>query len=562
MKFEIQNPKRANGDRKNFAEAGFGFWILNFLRISNFGFWIFLLLPGCKVGPNYHTPATSMPAAWGEAGKVISSQPTSPPSSQPAWRVAAQPAELVLWWRRFNDPVLDQLIEQSIVGNPTLHEAQARVRFARAERQITAAGLWPSVDATAAYTHDHFSKNSFGGGLGGNFIQPTTGPSVGGGGGGGGGGGISRDFNLFQVGFDASWELDVFGQVRREVEAADANVAAAIEDRRDVLVSLLAEVGLNYMQLRGFQRQIVIAQENIKAQQQSLALTQLRLEGGIATELDVDQAAAQVATSKATIPPLEASVRQVIHLLSILTGRAPMALAEQLESDAPIPAPPPEIPLGMPSDLLRQRADIRRAERQLAAATANIGVAVAGLYPSFSLTGNVGLSSSHLHNLGDASSIAWSAGPSMDWPIFRGGAIRANIRAQTALQEQAAAAYEQTVLTSLKDVEDALAAYAQEQVHVNDLTSAVAANQKALDMANLLFEEGLADFLNVLVAQRALFIAQDAQVRAISALSGDVVTLYKALGGGWQSAPGEGETTNPDAPISSQENSCGGVKQQ
>ena len=483
-----------------------------------------MTVPGCTVGPNYHPPAASMPARWGEAPG-----PASRPAARPAWRATTQPAELAGWWKRFNDPVLDELIEQAVAGNPTLRQAEARVRQGRAERQIAAAPLWPGVNSSASYEHFHFSKNGFGGGAAA-----------------GGGSGGSRDLNLYQAGFDAAWELDVFGKTRRSVEAAGANIGAAVEDRRDVLVSLLAEVGLNYVGLRGYQRQIAIARDNLAAQRRTLELTQLRLAGGIAIELEVAQAAAQVAATESTIQPLETSARQAIHLLSTLTGRDPMALSALLSPEAPIPAGPPEIPLGLPSDLLRQRADIRRAERQLAAATARIGVAVADLFPSFLLTGNFGWQSTHLHDLLSGSNIAWSAGPGVSWPVFQGGAIRANIRVQTALQEQAAAAYEQTVLRALADVEDALTAYANEQVHLTNLTAAVTASGKALDVANLLFEQGLTDFLNVLIAQRALFAAQDARVRSTSALSADVVTLYKALGGGWEAMEGQGEKANDE----------------
>jgi NodT family efflux transporter outer membrane factor (OMF) lipoprotein len=446
-----------------------------------------------------------------------------------------QPAELADWWKQFHDPVLDQLIGQSIAGNLMLRQAQAHIRQARFERQIVAANLYPAAAATASYEHLRFSKN----GLGASAVAATnpsgaTGGGAAGGATGGSGRGSSPNFNLFQAGFDASWELDVFGGIRRAVEAADANIGSSIEDQRDVLVSLLGEVALNYVQLRGFQRQIAIAQENLETQRQTLALTQLRLDGGIATELDVDQAAAQVAATESTIQPLETSARQAIHLLGVLTGREPMALVELLAPTSPIPAAPPEIPLGLPSDLLNQRADVRRAERQLASATAQIGVAVAQLYPSFSLMGNFGWQSTHLHNLFSSNSIAWSASPQVSVPIFQGGALRANIRLHTAIQEQAASAYEQAVLTALKDVEDALVAYANEQEHLQKLADAVAANEKTLALAKLLFDQGRTDFLNVLDAQRSLFIAQDAQVRSQSALSTDVVTLYKALGGGWE----------------------------
>ncbi len=510
-----------------------------------------------------------MPAHWGEyRGDAIASQPATRPTTRPAFmkfKPATQPAELAAWWKRFNDPVLDDLMQQAICGNLTLRQAQARVVEARAARQIVWAGLWPTVNADASYDHFHFSKNGFGasavgtpGASGGTAGGGTTGGGTSGSATGGATGNSTtsgavsspkRDFNLYQLGLDASWELDVFGKVQREVEAADANTQASIEDRRDVLVMLLAEVAMNYIEMRGSQQQILIARENMKAQQETVNLTRLRFEGGIATELDLAQAQAQLANTQSTIPPLEASIRENIHLLGTLVGKDPMALSELLSTPAQIPPPPPEIPLGLPSGLLRQRADVRRAERNLASATALVGAAVANLFPSFSLTGNTGYQSLHAHNLFGANSFYWNAGPSMSWPIFDAGAIRAGIHLQSAVQEQFAAAYEDSVLTSLKEVEDALAAYGQEQLHLVYLSESVAANKRALDLANLQFEQGLSDFLNVLIAQRSLFLSEDALAQSTRTLSMDVVALYKALGGGWECADWEGNVATQPVKI-------------
>jgi NodT family efflux transporter outer membrane factor (OMF) lipoprotein len=481
-----------------------------------------LFLPGfgCKVGPNYHPPATSMPATWGEAPAVLSEPPTAP-SESPASRATTQPAELAEWWKTFRDPVLDGLIGEAIRGNLDLRQAQARVREARAKRGIVAAGEWPLVGAIGSYKRERLSRNA--------SVTGQTVAAL--------GGYSNSGINLYQAGFDASWELDVWGKVQREVEAADANIAAAVEDRRDVLVTLLSEVALNYVELRSFQRQKRIAQDTLDAQHQTVELTRAQYEIGTTTELDVAQAQAQEANFAAQIPVLETSIRQRIHQLGVLIGQQPMVLSQLEAQESPIPPTPVEIPVGLPSDLLRQRADVRRAERQLAASTAQIGVAVADLFPQFSLTGGLGLQSTNLNTLAKSGSLYWNAGPSITWPIFDGGAIRSNIKVTNAVQEQAATAYEQAVLTALRETEDALVAFFKEQARRKALAEAVEADRRALELATELFKNGRTDFLNVLVAQQTLYAAEIALAQSDQALATDLVTLYKALGGGWESVP-------------------------
>ncbi len=461
---------------------------------------------GCLVGPNYTRPEYVVPDAWGELAAM---QPTTAPATVPSVAMEA-PVELAEWWTQFDDPILDELIRRAIESNLDLRAAQARIRQARAQRGIVVAGLFPTANATASYTRERTSDNA----------SVNSEPGI--------------EQSLWIGGFDATWEIDVFGGTRRAVESADANVQFAIESRRDVLVTLLGEVASNYIQLRGFQRQLLIARENLASQQDTLQLTRTREEGGLVTDLDVAQAEAQVATTEATIPSLESSLRQTIHQLGVLLGEPPMSLSSQLLPMQPIPTTPAQIPVGLPSDLLRRRPDIRAAERQLASQTAQIGVATADLFPSFSLTGAFGLESTQFNSWGNWSSRYWTIIPGVSWPIFTAGSVRANIEVQSALQEQALINYEQTILTALQDVEDALVAFSNEQLRRQSLATAVAANRRALDIASQQYMQGLTNFLNVLEAQRALFLSQDELAQSDYTVATNLVALYKALGGGWE----------------------------
>ncbi|NLJ26657.1 MAG: efflux transporter outer membrane subunit, partial [Deltaproteobacteria bacterium] len=345
--------------------------------------------------------------------------------------------------------------------------------------------------------------------------------------------GGNNEQDLFDAGFDASWEIDIFGGIRRSVEAAEADIGASEENLHDVLVSLLAEVARNYIQLRGDQLRIAIASENIDSQRKTLELTQERFAAGLSSQLDVTQARAQLAVTESEIPRLESSARQAIHQIGVLLGREPGALLDELLTEAPVPTGPPEVPVGLPSELLRRRPDVRKAERELAAATARIGVATADLFPKFFLTGSVGQQSVNFSDIALPESRFWSFGPTISWPVFSGGRIRANIRVENARQEQAAERYEQTVLNALKDVEDALVAYAKEQKTRRFLKESVDATRLAVDISNELYSGGLVDFLNVLVNERSLFQTQDSLAQSEQIVSSNLVALFKALGGGW-----------------------------
>jgi multidrug efflux system outer membrane protein len=448
---------------------------------------------GCKVGPDYRPPKEEVPGAFAAAPQK------------------APPAEIERWWESFRDPALSRLIAQAVQANLDVRLAEARVREARAQFQADRAVLYPAVNAGASYTHSRASANVPG-------VPP----------------GVPRSTDTHIAQFDAAWELDLFGGTRRAVESAEDTLQAQIEARRNALVTLLSEVALNYITLRGRQRELAVVERNVAAQQDTLDLTRTKLKAGLATDLEVAQAETQMETAQAQIPTLRTGAEQAIHRLSVLLDRAPAALEPELAPPAPLPAGPPSIPPGLPSDLLRRRPDVRQAERLFAAATANIGVATADLFPKFNLTAADGLESGFLYNLARRSSNFWNVGPSLTWKIFDFGQTRANIRVQNARQEEALIQYRQAVLQSLEDVEDALVAYAQEQTRRETLRAAVRSARRAADLSLSLYKAGVVDFLSVLTAQQALYQAEDQLAQSEQAVSTDLVALYKALGGGWE----------------------------
>ncbi len=439
-----------------------------------------------------------MPASWSELSQAGKTNPET----------------LVQWWKAFNDPVLDSLIMRAVPSNLDLRIAEARVREARFQRGVVASDLWPSLDASASYSRSRRSSGI-------STIPPSA--------------KIKR--NLYETGFDASWEVDLFGGKRRAVEAANAEIDAAVENQRDVFVTLLAEVARNYIEVRGYQRRLQIIHKNINTQHEAVEIVQARYNAGLSSELDVVQAAALLATTQSEIPSLENPMKQAIHRIGILLGQRPGELLTELTKESQIPHTPVTVPVGLPSDLLRRRPDVRRAERELAAATARIGMATADWFPRFSLTGSFGFQTEDINAFSITRSRLWSFGPTVRWPIFDAGRIRANIRAQNARQEQALLNYEKAVLTSLEDVENALVAYTAENIRRKNLTEAVNANRRAVELANELFSKGLVDFLNVLDAERSLCKSEEELVRNERTVSLNLVILYKALGGGWENEP-------------------------
>ena len=458
---------------------------------------------GCSsipsVGPDYHKPVTQAPAHWAE--------PLAGGETNSAGAVTAA------WWKNFHDEELNSLITRAVSSNLDLRIAKSRVREARAQYGGAFANLWPTVDGGGGYARVRGPEQ-----------LPVLGalhlPSDG--------------ENLQIAGFDASWEIDVFGGKRRAVEAAKAQLSGAEFSQRDVLVTLLGEVARNYVHLRGYQRRLAIANENIEAQEKSLGITQNRFANGLARDLDVQQAKSVLATTRAEVPTLESEVQTTMHRIEVLLGQQAGTLQTELVTAMPIPAQPPQVPIGLPSELLLRRPDVSRAERQLAAATANIGVAKSDLFPKFYLTGIGGLESVSASDWFTSGSRFWSVGPTVQWRIFDAGRIRANIKIQNARQEEALASYEQTVLTAFEEVEDNLVLYANEQMRRSSLEDAVVASQKSLDTANKLYASGLTDFLHVLDAERSLYSAQDAVAQSDSTISANLIALYKSLGGGWE----------------------------
>lgn len=457
---------------------------------------------GCvTVGPSSTPPPTELPTDWQAESFGVSA-------------TREEPHALARWWTTLSDPVLNDLADKAVAGNLDLKQARARLREARARRGQAVAGWFPTLEANAAVNRTRSSEEAGSGGTA----------------------------TLYSTGFDASWELDVFGGTRRAVEAARASVQASEEDLRDVLVSLLSEVALNYVELRTSQARLAIAEQNRDAQQETYDLARWRFEAGLVTELDVEQARYNLEQTKAQIPALQTGIIQTQHRLAVLVGEMPGALSGQLAAAAPIPVVPARVAVGVPADLLRRRPDVRRAERRLAAQTAQVGVATAARYPSFSLVGSIGLEALASGDLFTATARASAAGANALWTVIDFGRLRENVKIQSALQEQALLAYESAVRTALEDAENALVAFAQEQNRRSSLRAGTEAAARAASLARGRYESGIADFQTVLDAQRTLLSLQDQLASSDGAVTSKLIRLYKALGGGWNSfAPAAGD---------------------
>jgi len=451
-----------------------------------------LLFGGCKaVGPDYQAP--QMPAL----------DTPLPPQQEPGLALSAE--EAAAWWSAFGDPALTRLIEQALASNRTLRAASARVREARSRLRISRAGLLPELDASGSYSRFRYSDHSrFGG-----------------------------DGDLYAAGFDAAWELDVFGGRRRAVEASQAAFEAEQATLDNAWVSLAAETARTYVELQTVRRRLEVAQTNLALQAETLDLLSSRAEAGLVDNLAVEQARYNLERTRATLPELRRDEEAALNALAVLTGAVPGALAAEAVAHAPIPSAAPRSLAGIPADLLRRRPDVRAAERRLAAQTARIGEATAELYPKFRLNGSVGLESLEASDFLDAGSRTFSFGPSVSWPVFRAGSLRANVAMQSALQEQAFADYEQAVLDAVRELRDALCAYAREYERQESLRQAARAARTAVTIAQDQYKNGLADFNSVLEAQRSLLTFEEAVAVSEGAIATDLIRVYKALGGGW-----------------------------
>jgi NodT family efflux transporter outer membrane factor (OMF) lipoprotein len=480
-----------------------------------------LALGGCTVGPSFQGPSWASPASWFAGPK----EQVPPERSMPV----AAPIDPD-WWNLFHDAELTELEHHVAAENLDVRAATTRLAESRAQLGVARAAEFPTLNANGSYTRQKASNvgefatvpDALGAnGASGNSVGGFQGSNLG-------------AFDVYQAGFDASWELDLWGGVRRSVESATASVQAAAESRRATLLSSLAEVARDYMDLRGAQTQLHIARDNVHTAQQSLQLTQQRAAGGVTTDLDVANASAQLRSTMAQIPRLEQQEAADINALSLLLGQPPNALRGELAEPQPVPPVPPRVPVGLPSELARRRPDIVQAEAQLHAATANIGVAVSAFYPSVTLSGSVGLQALQPWQFFSLNARQYAFGPGITIPIFQGGQLKATLHLREAQQEEAAVNYQKTVLQAWHDVDNALTAYQTEQARRDQLVLAVAQNQRALVLSQSRYQEGVADFLSVLVAETSLLSSQQQLADSTTTVSENLVALYKALGGGWE----------------------------
>jgi len=457
-----------------------------------------LLFSGCQVGPDYVQPEPAMPDVWSERATE---------------GITEGRADLQIWWQYLNDPVLNSLIERAGEGNLNLQAAASRIRQSRAILGIASGEYLPWVDATGYYSRSRVSEN----GILAPFFNNTSPDRT----------------SMHSIGVDATWEIDVFGRISRSVESAQASYQASLESYRDVLVILYAEVALNYIELRALQTRIEYAVNNTEVQKNTLKLTKNRQEAGLSPDLDVQQALLNLANTESVVPLLRTQRTLALNRLSVLLGQPPGQLEKELLMSTSIPNIPEELIVGLPAELLRQRPDIRRAERNLAARSAQIGVATAGLYPFFSLSGTFALEARDIEDVGDWDSRTWGFGPAFRWNIFDGNRIRSSIQLEEARMEEAMIQYEQTILLALEEVEDAMVAFQEEKTRLEALERSVAAAQKSVELVRELYTNGLTDFQNVLDMERALTRQQDSMAESRGLVFQNLIRLYKALGGGW-----------------------------
>jgi NodT family efflux transporter outer membrane factor (OMF) lipoprotein len=467
------------------------------------------MVGGCMVGPNYQRPKVSVSENWGETGDQ---------------RVKTESTTYRDWWSAFNDPALDRLIARAYRDNLTLQQAGVRVLQARAQLGIAVGEIYPQTQQGIGSVQWNRTSDRA-------FIGAAA---------------SGRSFTYWQsqIGAQASWELDFWGRIRRGIESADASLLATLADYDNTLVTLTADVANTYIALRTAEERIRIARENVDTQEQTLKIVEARFRYGTVTQLDVEQARTVLLNTQATVPTLETQRRQARDALSVLLGMPPSDLADLLEGPSAIPVSPPQVIVGIPADLLRRRPDIRSAELQAVAQSAQIGVARADLFPAFSLLGNFVLLSTDLGSFKLSDMFRWGSrsiqvGPSVQWNILNYGQITNNVRVQDAYFQQLLLAYQRAVLSAQQDVEDNLVAFLRAQDRADFLAKSVTSSQSALRLAVLRYREGVTDFTTVLTAQQALLSQQDSLASTLGNISTSLVGVYRALGGGWEIREGE-----------------------
>jgi len=453
-------------------------------------------LAGCMIGPDYVRPPAATTDQWMETGDA---------------RIAPEPQADVRWWKVFNDPVLDQLVEMAYRNNPSLRTAGARVLEALAQRGIAIGTLFPQQqEAFATFQRVSLSENS---------ANQS---------------GLKTDFNNWQVGFDAAWELDVWGRFRRGIESADASLLASTASYDDVLLSLVAEVATDYVMLRTLEERLEVAKANVAIQTRSYEIAEAKYRGGAVSQLDSLQAESLLEDTRALIPNFEATIRQTENTICTLLGIPPRDLQDILDGVKPIPGAPAKVAVGIPADLMRRRPDIRVAERNLAAQSAQIGFAKADLFPIFSLNGTISLASENFVDLYEGRAFEAFGGPNVRWAILNYGRITNNVRVQDARYQALVGEYETTVLRAQAEVESAIAGFLGAERQVENLKRSVDAAARAVDVADLQYREGAVDYTRVLNTQQTLVSEQDRLVTTRGSVALDLVQLYKALGGGWE----------------------------
>jgi NodT family efflux transporter outer membrane factor (OMF) lipoprotein len=460
-------------------------------------------IAGCSVGPNYQSPEVA------EAPRRTSPETAGVPSRTVEGEIDRT------WWKTFRDPRLSSLVERLVAQNLDLKTAAERVVQSVAQRQVAVSQGLPHVEGQSSSTYNRVSPN---GPI--SEFQPAPGSSV--------------EYAQFRDGLTSSWQLDLFGRVRRAVEAADAETLAAVENRHGVALVALAELAQSYVQLRGTQDRLGIAKRNLRLSEENVDLVNARFGNGVATTLDLAQARAQQATIAATLPPLRTREAELINAVGLLLGDAPRALESELRKPSAIPRVPRRVPVGLPGTLVRRRPDVREAEARLHEATAQTGVAVANFYPDVTLNGAAGVESLHLSNLFSPASAAFSVGPDVSIPIFEGGRLRGALALRESQQREAAITFQKTVLRAWQEVDDALTAYAEAQHKRADIARAVVQNQAALQAARQRYSEGALDFLNVNSALGQLLQSENDLADSDTQIATDLVNLYRALGGGWE----------------------------